>query len=283
MPHRRSQMNRRRRFAALAAAATMVAAGLLVSTAGSASALATTVPLGTAQSFAVLAGAGITNTGPTTITGDVGTDPIDTITGAGSITLDGVYHLGDVVAETAKTDLVTAYTNAANQSDGTTDPGVDLSGQTLVAGIYGSAGVLGLTGTVTLDGAGASDGVWIFQSESTLITASSSVVSLTNGAQACNVYWVVPSSATLGTDSDFVGTILAQESITATTGVSINGRLLAQTAAVSLDSNTIIRSDCAPRSTSTVTVTDTTATTATVTDTATATGTTTATATATNH
>ena len=99
----------------------------------------------------------------------------------------------------AKTDLVTGYNNAAGQARDA-DSSSELGGQTLVAGVYGTDSSLGLTGTVTLDGGGRTDGVWVFQVGSTLTTASSSSVSLTNGAQACNVYWQIGSSATLGTE-----------------------------------------------------------------------------------
>ena len=124
-----------------------------------------------------------------------------------------------------------------------TSVGADLSGQTLVAGVYGN-GTLGLTGTVTLDAQGDPNTVFIFQAASTLITESSSVVALINGASSCNVYWQVGSSATLGTGSVFKGTVMALTSIAATTGATIQGRLLASTAAVTLDTNTINAVDC---------------------------------------
>ena len=221
----------------------LTAGGLLLAFAGSSQA-ATSVGLGTAESFAVLAGSGITNTGPTTVTGDIGTFPTTTITGSASITLiDGVNHAGDAVTQGAKTDLTTAYNNAAGQASNAT-VSADLGGQTLVPGVYTSASTLGLTGTLTLDAAGNSDAVFIFKAGSALTTASSSQVALLNGAQACNVFWQVGSSATLGTNSTFRGTILALTSITATTGAVVDGRLLASNGAVTLDANTITRSVC---------------------------------------
>ena len=87
--------------------------------------------------------------------------------------------------------------------------------------------------------------MFIFQIGSTLITGSNTTVQLINGAQACNVFWQVGSSATLGTGTHFVGTIMAAETITANTAATIHGRLLAQTAAVNLDTNTITTSNCA--------------------------------------
>ncbi len=179
-----------------------------VTLASSAGAAATGVPLGTADGFAVLAGSGITNTGATTVNGDIGTFPTTTITGIGTMTVNGTNHAGDGVTQQAKTDLVTAYNTAAGE--GPTSPIVaDLGGQTLMAGVYNSASSIGLTGALTLDGAGNPSAVFVFQAGSTLTTASASSVNLINGAQACNVFWQIGSSATLGTGSSFVGTIMA--------------------------------------------------------------------------
>lgn len=204
---------------------------------------ATIVNLGTTTSFAILSGAGITNTGPTTVTGDIGSFPTTTETGFGSITLNGVNHAGDGVTQNAKTDLVTAYNNAAGQ--GPTIPIVaDLGNQILTPGVYNSASSIGLTGTVVLNGGGDPDAVFMFQAGSTLTTASSSIVQLTNGTQACNVYWQIGSSATLGTNSTFKGNLFALISITLTTGATVDGRVLARNGAVTLDSNTIIRPTC---------------------------------------
>src|SRR5665647_1128653 len=100
--------------------ASVAALGLLVAIPGSAQAAAAPVPLGTADSFVVLAGAGITNTGPTTLNGDLGTFPTTTITGPGSLTVSGTNHHGDTVTQGAKTDLVTAYNTAAGE--GPTSP-----------------------------------------------------------------------------------------------------------------------------------------------------------------
>ncbi|MDQ2951928.1 MAG: ice-binding family protein, partial [Chloroflexota bacterium] len=229
-----------------------------------ASAAPSQISLGAADSFVVLAGAGITNTGPTTLNGDIGTFPTTTITGTASMTITGTNHGGDGVTQQAKNDLVTAYGNAAGQ--GPTSPiSGDLGGQTLVAGVYNSASSLGLTGNLILDGAGNANSVWVFQAGSTLTTASGSLVSLINGAQACNVYWQVGTTATLGTGSSFRGTIMATTSITVTTGTSIIGRVLARNGAVTLDTNTITKPTCAaapPAATATPTATATPAATA---------------------
>ena len=222
-------------------AATILAVGALGSGLAANAAGPTSVGLGTAGSFAVLAGAGITNTGPTTINGDVGSYPTTTQTGFGSVTITGTNHFGDAVTQQAKTDLVTAYNDAVGR--GPTIPIVaDLGGQTLAPGVYNSASSIGVTGAVTLSG--TSTDVWIFQAGSTLTTATGSSVVLTGGAQSCNVYWQVGSSATIGTGSAFKGTILALTSITVTTGASIDGRVLARNGAVTLDTDTIVRSSC---------------------------------------
>ncbi len=249
--------------------AAVFAAGLLVVLVSGASA-ASPIGLGAADSFAVLAGSGITNTGPTTLKGDIGTYPTTTITGAGSLTITGTNHGGDAVTQQAKTDLVTAYNNAAGQ--GPSSPiAADLGGKSLAPGVYKSASSIGLTGALTLDGGGNPSAVFVFQAGSTLTTASASQVNLVNGAQACNVFWQVGSSATLGTGSSFRGSILAQTSITVTTGATVEGRVLARDGAVTLDTNTITRPSCitAPATTAATTTaaTTTAATTTTVTTT----------------
>jgi hypothetical protein len=202
------------------------------------------VGLETAEAFAVLAGETITNTGPTTITGDVGLHPGSSVTGFASVTLNGAQHVADGVALQAKNDLVTAYNDAAGRTPPTT-VATELGGQNLKAGVYNSAaGTLGLTGTLTLDAEGNSAAVFIFQAASTLITAPGSGVSLVNGASACNVIWQVGSSATLDTSTSFKGTILALTSIALETGATLEGRAFARNGAVTLDTNVITRPSC---------------------------------------
>jgi hypothetical protein len=203
-----------------------------------ASALANTlVPLGTAGNYAVIAGTTITNTGPTWITGQVALSPGTAVTGFPP-GVSGHQDVANAAAGQAKVDLTTAYNNAAGQTPFTTLSG-DLGGLTLVAGTYRTTG--GLTGTLTLDGQGSSAGVWIFQQPSTLITATSSRVSLINGAQPCDVFWQVGSSATIAVSTTFVGNIMALTSIALQTGATLNGRAMAQNGAVTLDTNRIIQ------------------------------------------
>jgi hypothetical protein len=202
-----------------------------------------TVGLGSAASFSVLGGSTVTNTGPTTMFGDLGLSPGSSVTGAPHVL--GQTHVDDAVAIGAKNDLITAYDDAASRPT-SGSAGTDLSGQTFTPGVRtASSSLLLSSGSVTLDAQGDPDAVFIFQIGSTLITGSNTSVSLINGAQACNVFWQVGSSATLGTGTRFVGTVMASATITANTAATIHGRLLAQTGAVNLDTNTITTSNCA--------------------------------------
>ncbi len=215
------------------------------------------VDLGTTSSFAVLAGSTITNTGPTTINGDaggnVGLYPGTAFPGQADVTLSGTVHLADDVARVAKDDLVAAYNDAAGRTPVSRIP-TELGGSTLLPGVYDSAsGTFQITGTLTLDAQGDPNAVFVFKTASTLITASNSNVSLLNGTRFCRVFWQVGSSATLGVNSHFVGHIFALTSITATTGATVQGQLLARNGAVTLDTNTITNGLCAtvPASTTT--------------------------------
>jgi hypothetical protein len=213
---------------------------------------ATAVGLGTADSYAVLAGSGVTNSGPTVVNGDLGTAPTPAVTGftgAPEGTVNGTTHQADAAATQAQVDLTTAYNNAAGQGPANL-LATDLGGQTLTPGVYNSAaGTFGITGALTLNAQGNPASVFIFQTASTLITASASQVNLINGAQPCNVFWKVGSSATLGTSSAFAGNILALESISLDSGVTVSGRLLARGGAVTLLSDTVNRATCATEGT----------------------------------
>jgi hypothetical protein len=199
------------------------------------------VALGSAASFAILAGSAVTSTGFTVVTGSVGLSPGVAVTGLLTPPNDGVLHSADDAAVQAKADLADAYDDVASRPVSASIP-VELGGTTVTPGVYASpAGTFGITGTVTLDAGGDPNAVFIFQAASTLITASASSVKLVNGAQASNVFWLVGSSATLGTYSVLRGNVLALASITVTTGTTVDGRLLARTGAVTLDTNVITR------------------------------------------
>src|ERR1051325_4983777 len=196
------------------------------------------VALGSATTFAILASSTVTNTGATTVNGDLGVSPGTGLTGAP--TVNGATHLGDSVAAQAQLDLTTAYNDAAGRTVGAVLVAGNLGGQTLTPGVYTSTSSLEISsGDLTLDAQGDASAVFIFQMGSTLTTTSGRQVILSGGAQASNVFWQVGSSATLGTSSVFKGNILAMASITVTTGAAVEGRLLARTAAVTLDSNII--------------------------------------------
>jgi hypothetical protein len=215
--------------------------------ASSATAAQPPVGLGTAGSFAVLAGSTVTNTGPSVVNGDLGVSPGTAVTGFPPGTVNGTIHAADAVAGQAQTDTTTAYNDAAGRTPAVSVSG-DLGGSMLTPGVYKASSSLGLTGDVTLDAQGDPSAVFIFQVGSTLTTASSSRVVLANGANACNVYWQIGSSATLGTNSTFNGTILALTSITLNTGANVDGAALARNGAVTLDDNVITRGNCASTS-----------------------------------
>jgi ice-binding like protein len=202
-------------------------------------ALAATQPnLGTADNFAVLAGETVTNNGPSVITGDLGVSPGAAVTGFPPGTVVGAQHKADAVAVLAKTDLVTAYDSAAGATPFVDKTGQDLGGQNLIPGVYHFSSEAHLTGTLTLNG----NGVFIFQIGSKLTTASDSRVVLINGASPCNVWWQVGSSATLGTGTQFQGTLMALTSIALETEADIlPGRALARNGEVTLDNNRITK------------------------------------------
>ncbi len=203
--------------------------------------------MGTAQNFAVLGSSTVTNTGPTVITGDLGVDPGTAVTGfpPGTV-VAGTIHAADAVALQAQSDTTTAYNNLAGQAC-TTTFGVptDLVGQTLVPGVYCFSSSGSLTGALTLNAQGNPSAVWVFKTGSTFITGSNASVVLINGAQQCNVFWQIGSSATIGTSTTFVGNILALTSISLTTNATLAGRALARNGAVTLDSNIVSITACA--------------------------------------
>ncbi|WP_344771546.1 ice-binding family protein [Aeromicrobium panaciterrae] len=217
---------------------------------------ATSVELGTSAQFAVLAGAGVTNTGSTTIQtadasvrGDVGTSPTNTITGDASISwlapATGSLHKADAVALQAQADNLVAYNSAAGAASSTA-LGAQLDGITLLAGVHTASSALNLAenGTVTLDAENDPAAVFIFQVGSSLTMEVGSTVALLNGADPCNIFWQVSEDATIKANADFTGTLLAENAIVAQSGADIDGRLLAQNASVTLDNNTFLLPSC---------------------------------------
>jgi len=207
------------------------------------------IPLGAACSFGILAGSTVTNTSttaaPTNVSGDVGVWAGTAIVGFPPGNLTGTLHSGDSVAMGAQGALTTAYNNAAGTAGGAILP-ADIGGLTLAPGVYKTTSAqpsLGITGNLTLSG--PSSGVWIFQVVSTLTTAAgNSQVIMAGGATSHNVFWQIGSSATLGTSTTFAGTIMASQSISLSSGVTLNGRALASIGAVTLISDTVNVPSC---------------------------------------
>jgi hypothetical protein len=198
----------------------------------------------TLNTFGVLGGSTVTNSGPTVVTGNLGVSPGTAITGftgiapGGPGTVTGSIHSADPFAAEGQNELTAAF-NAAAAAPATANKAGDLGGQTLFPGVYAISTSIGLTGTLVLDAQGNNNAQFIFQIGSTLTTAPNSAVLLQNGAQAANVFWQVGTSATIDTNSVFAGNILAQASISLNTGASLQGRALARTGAVTLLSNVV--------------------------------------------
>ena len=201
------------------------------------------VPLAGTANLAILAGSGITNTGATNITGDIGLNPGTSVGGFPPGILVGTQHINDAIATQAKLDLTTAYNDAAGRTstDIVTLSG-NIGGLTLTPGLYKSTSSLAVSsGDLTFDAKGNANGVFIIQIASTLTTTSGRQVILSGGASASNIFWQVGTSATFGTTSVFKGTVMAMQSITFNTGATLDGRALARTGAITMAGNTIVK------------------------------------------
>jgi Ice-binding-like/IPTL-CTERM motif len=200
--------------------------------------------LGTAQSFAVLGGSTVTNTGASVLTGDLGVSPGAAITGFPPGTRTGTTHTADAVALQAQNDVIAQYNALAGTACSADLTGQDLGGKTLTSGVYCFSSSAQLTGTLTLNAQGNANATFVFKTGSTLTTASGSAVVLINGGNPCGVGWQIGSSATLGTTTSFIGNLIALTSITLNTGANIIGRALARNGAVTLDTNNISSASC---------------------------------------
>ena len=239
-----------RRGGAALVASTITAVVLIFG--GSANAaIVAKVPLATSINYSVLGGSTVTNTGNSVLNLSLGLWPGSSVTGfpPGRVVPPGTINKTNGVAHQAQMDLTAAYVNAAGRPVNFTTTS-NLANKHLGAGVYSgpSKSPLSLTGPLVLDGAGNFSSVFIFQTDSTLITASASTVTLINGAQECNVFWQVGSSATLGSGSVFRGNILALTSITVNSGVTVHGRALARNGAVTLNNDVFTSSTCATSS-----------------------------------
>lgn len=232
------------RRAARCSIALLAGATTLGALAGAATAAQAPVGLGVASSFAVLSGSAVTNVGPSTLGGDLGVSPGTAVSGFPPGLFDGVLHAADAVAAQAQADVTQAFGDAASRTPPLLLTG-DLGGRILTPGVYRAPSSIGLTGTLTLDAQGDPSAVFVVQVGSTLTTASASRVALINGAQPCNVTWQIGSSATLGSASSFAGNLLAAASISLDDAVTVRGRLLARSGAVTLINDTVVAAPCA--------------------------------------
>jgi hypothetical protein len=237
-------MKKRTGLIALALIAIAVVAGVLVYYVAfrpGTGACGNSVNLGTAANFAVLGGSAVTNTGTTTVTGDLGVSPGTSISGFPPGTVSGTQHAAnDTASATAQLDAKNAY-NAANALTGGTTENGDIGGKTLYCGLYTASSSISAATDVTLDAQGNGNNVFIFQISSTLTTSPGAKVILAGGAQAKNIFWIVGSSATIDTTSVFQGTILSYASVTMNNGAVLNGRALARVGAVTLTGSTVTK------------------------------------------
>lgn len=204
-------------------------------------ALAGGISLGAAENFAVLGASTVTSAGTSTIHfGNLGVSPGTAITGfPPGILLSGEIHAGDPVAAAAHADAMTAWSALGALRLDQKLSGQDLGGLTLAPGVYRFDSSAQLTGDLKLDAQGNSEALFVFQIGSTLTTAVGSKATVINGADGCNVFWQVGSSATIGVDTLFVGSMIATASITLNSNAVVWGRAIALNGAVTMDNNDV--------------------------------------------
>jgi hypothetical protein len=215
--------------------AALIVFGLLAT---SWSAAASVVPLGVADSFAVLGASTVTNTGATIVTGDLGVSPGTSVTGFGPGVVNGSIHMNDAMAMQAHADASTAYAQLAGETLTTDLSGQNLGSMILTPGVYHFNTAAQLTGTLILDTQGDPNATFHFQIGTTLTTDPGSMITFLNGSST-NIFWQVGTSATIGVDSVLYGNVLADQSITVNSGATVIGRLIAINAAVTLDTDII--------------------------------------------
>jgi hypothetical protein len=201
------------------------------------------IPLAGAVNFTILAGSAVTNTGPTTVNGDIGLSPGSSVGGFPPGILVGTQHINDVTVNQAKIDLTTAYNDAMGRvcTDIVTLSG-NIGGLTLTPGLYKSTSSMAISsGDVTFDAKGNANAVFIIQIASSFTTTSGRKVILAGGALASNIYWQVGSSATFGTTSVLKGNFFVMQSITFNTGATLDGRALTRIGGVTMSSNTLVK------------------------------------------
>ena len=215
-------------------------AGLAIPTS---SAAISPVTLGSSNNFGLIAGGGLTNSGQSTLTGDLALTPVISYIDAGLLTVKGAYHFGDSAALSAQSAATAAYGLAASESPSVVIP-AELAGQTLLPGIYTNVAGLSVNGTVNLDAQNNSSAMFVLQTPLALTTGVVSHINLLNGAQACNVYWQVGTTSSIGAGADFKGNLLGKGNFVSATGSIIQGRVFIGQGSVVLNTTQITRPAC---------------------------------------